>query len=265
MNEKTGASDSEQVLCELDAEGIATLSINNPARRNAVNPDMRNALREHLSRLMIDSKCRAIIITGTQGHFSAGADVSKFGVKNLLDARARQAHAIKTIPLIAEGPKPVVAAIEGYCLGMSMGIAMACDYIVAASDAKLCVAAPKIGVSAEEHGLAFTVPRRLGWTGVARRILQVAPMLTGDECGAIGLVDEVTAPGEALGAARRVAIEFGNAPPAAFALTKIAMSEGLQDALRRELDHQAALLLTQDHEEGKRAFADKRKPTFTGD
>lgn len=263
MSDWHGANQTEQLRMDHD-DGIVTLSFNQPERRNAINPDMRNALRESLIRLMRSDECRAIVIAGVGGHFSAGGDISQFGIKNLLDARARQAFGIQTIPLIAEGPKPVIAAIEGSCFGMAMGYAMACDYVVAASDAKISAGATRIGLTAEEHGLTFTVPKRVGW-GTAKKLLMLSTVLSGEEAGRIGLVDEVTAPGGALQAAQRMAREFAAVAPAAFALTKMAMAEGLQQALRTELDHQSAVLLTRDHEEGKQAFREKRKPQFTGD
>lgn len=251
------------ILMERDG-ALAIITLNNPARLNAINPDMRNAVRHHLEELMDDPECRAIVLTGAAGNFSAGGDVSKFGQSGLLGGRSRQALGIRTIPLIAAGPKPVVAAVEGYCYGMAMGYAMACDYVVASVTARFCSAAPKIGLSAQEHGLVWSVPKRIGWAK-AKKLLTLATVVSGEEAGRIGLADEVVGAGEALAAAKAVAMEFASVAPVAFALTKSAMAAGLDEALRVELDHQSAILLTKDHEEGKRAFLEKRPPVFRGE
>lgn len=240
----------------------AILTLDYPARRNALAVPMRARLVGALDTLSADRAVRAIVITGADGVFSAGGDISGMDAADLAAGRERFRLTHRLVSAIITHAKPVLAAVEGWCVGAGLSLALCCDTIVAASDARFAAGFGKVGLMAD-LGLAHTLPRRVG-EGRARQILLYGEQMTADEAGRIGLVDHVVAPGAALPAALERAARFADAAPLPLALTKAFLARGLADALALECDYQSALFATADHAEGKAAFLGKRKPVFTG-
>lgn len=245
------------------ADGIATLTLRTEGKLNAFTPLMRDALTQRLRELNDDPDCRAIVLTGADGNFSAGADLAGWGEKTVRECRVRLKRG--GTPLIRElvaGAKPVIAAVEGYAYGAGLALACACDYLVAADGAKFCCAFTRVGFI-PDLGLMYTLPRRVGHAK-AMQMITLADVVEAERALQLGLVDEVVAKGAALHRAKEMALRYADAPPLAFELVKGAMSRGLDVMLQAELDLQPMPWLSEDHEEGKRAFAEKRKPRFKG-
>jgi len=244
---------------------VAVLTLHFPAKRNAFCLQMRTQLRERLEAAMADAAVRAVVVAGADGHFCAGGDISEMESRTLLQNRERWALVTALIRLIALGPKPVVAAVEGFAMGAGLSIAALSDHVVAARDARFGAAFVKVGLM-PDMGALWSLQHRVG-RAKAREILGLARVFDGVEAGRIGLANEVAEPGAALARAMAVAQEYACLPPVALALLKSALSEGVEDlgaAIRTEVEFQAVAMGTQDHAEAVRAFLDKRAPSFEG-
>jgi enoyl-CoA hydratase/carnithine racemase len=244
---------------------VAVLTLSFPARRNAYCLQMREQLRERLEAVMADAEVRAIVITGAAGHFCAGGDISEMKERTLLENRERWNLVTTLIGLIALGPKPVVAAVEGSAMGAGLSLAALSDYVVTARDAKFGAAFVKMGLL-PDMGALWSVQQRVG-PAKAREILGLARSFDGTEAGRIGLANEVVEPGQALARAMAAAQEYAALPPVATALLKSALAQGtdsLDAAIRSEVEFQAVAMGSGDHTEAVRAFSEKRSPKFEG-
>lgn len=245
---------------------VAVLTLTYPARRNAFCLQMRTQLRDRLEATMADPEVRALVVTGAQGHFCAGGDISEMAPRTLLQNRERWNLVTGLVRQIALGPKPVVAAVEGTAMGAGLSIAALCDHVVAARDAKFGAAFVKVGLL-PDMGALWSLQHRVG-RAKARAIFGLGRTFDGVEAGRIGLADEVAEPGEALTRATAVAEEYAALPPVASALIKSAMAQGvdgLEAAIRTEVDYQVVAMDSADHGEAVRAFMEKRVPRFTGE
>ena len=194
--------------------------------------------------------------------FCSGGDISGMDVTDALQGRERLRRAHRSIRLLAAGTKPVVAAVEGWCVGAGLSLACACDLIVAAEDARFMAGFGKVGLMGD-LGLPFTLPARVG-AGRARRILMLHAQVTAAEGERIGLVEEVVPRGQTLPVAQERARFLAAQAPAPMALTKAMLTAGLDAALETERHFQTMLFLSADHREGRTAFLEKREPRFGG-
>jgi 2-(1,2-epoxy-1,2-dihydrophenyl)acetyl-CoA isomerase len=240
----------------------AVLTLNYPERRNALAIPMRRALVEALERIEADPALRAIVITGAGGTFCAGGDISGMDVADLAAGRERFRLTHQLVRLLIKGSKPIVAAVEGWCVGAGLSLAMCCDTIIAARDARFAAGFGKIGLIAD-LGLLHTLPARIG-QGRARQVLLYDDPTDAARAEQVGLVDELVEPGVALDAAIARARRFADAAPLPIALTRQWLAAGLDAALDWEREAQSGLFLTADHAEGKAAFLQKRPPRFSG-
>ena len=241
---------------------ILILTLDYPARRNAFAMPIRVGLIAALEKAQSDKDIRAIVVTGAGGHFCSGGDISGMDVKSAMEGRERMRISHQLIRLMVMGSVPIVAAIEGYCVGAGLSLACACDTIVAAEDARLGAGFGRIGLMAD-LGLPHTLPLRVG-QGRARQILLYHNQMTATEAERIGLVDQVVPKGHALQAALEKARFLAEQAPAPMALTKQMLGEGLDRALEQERHFQATLFMTEDFAEGRAAFLGKRQPQFKG-
>jgi enoyl-CoA hydratase/carnithine racemase len=250
-------------LIETREAAIVTLTMRNAGKLNAFSHEIRDGLIDAFRRLNQDAECRAIVLTGADGNFSAGADMQGWGEKSVQECRTRlkRGGAALMREMIA-GSKPIVAAVEGYAYGAGLALCAAADHLVASSASKFCCAFTKVGFI-PDLALMYTLPRRVG-ANKAKQLIALADTIDGIQAEKMGLVDEITAPGAALARARELALRYCEAPPLAFELMKSAFARDLESMIQAELDLQPYAWLSQDHEEGKRAFAEKRKPRFTG-
>ena len=246
-----------------DRDGpTAVLTLDYPERRNALAIPMRRALVEALEGIEADPAVRAVVITGAGGTFCAGGDISGMDVADLAAGRERFRLTHHLVRLMVKGSKPLVAAVEGWCVGAGLSLAMCCDTVLAARDARFAAGFGKIGLVAD-LGLLHTLPARIG-QGRARQVFLYGDTMDAARAEQIGLVDGLTDKGAALDAALASARRFADAAPLPVALTRQWLAAGLDAALDWERDAQSALFLTADHGEGKAAFLQKRQPVFRG-
>jgi len=251
------------ILVERDGP-LAVVTLNRPEKRNALAMPHWLELGRTLHAFAADGTVRAVILTGAGGQFCAGADISEFDSARQ-DANSGDAYA-RAVDSSAEAiialEKPVVAAIEGSCFGGGCGLAMDCDFRIAAKGARFAVPAAKLNIVYNTRDtrnlLSLVGPAH------AKRILFTGDAIDAETALRLGLVDELAeAP---LEAARRLALRIAENAPFSVggakrllnALVAGKPAEELGEALsRRALD-------SEDYKEGRRAFKEKRKPRFTG-
>lgn len=255
----------EIVQVERDG-GVAIVTLNYPQRRNAFSLKMRETLYEVLYRLMhLDSSCQAIVLTGANGVFCAGGDISEMKERTVLDYRERNLLPLNIFRLLVEGPKAVVAAVEGFAMGAGVSMAAASDYVITASNTRYACAFVKVGLM-PDTGLFWSLSQRVGG-GKARELMLTADEFNGEEALRIGFANQLTAPGDALAAALAVAHEYARMPPLAVAHLKTALATGidsLEEAIETEVNLQPILRRSQDHLEATKAFMEKRPAVFVG-
>jgi len=250
------------MLTESRDGATAVLTLDYPERRNALAMPMRQRLVDALEAIEADRDLRAVVITGAGGTFSAGGDISGMNVTDLAAGRERFRLTHRLVRLLIKGSKPVIAAVEGWCVGAGLSVAMCCDTVVAADDARFAAGFGKIGLVAD-LGLLHTLPARIG-QGRARQVFLYGEQIDAARAERIGMIDHVVPPGTALEAAMARAALFHAAAPLPVAMSKQYLAAGLDAALEWERDTQSMLFLTSDHAEGKAAFLGKRTPSFNG-
>ena len=245
-------------------EGVGLVEINRPEARNALNLEVRERLAGAVEMFAADAAIRCIVITGREGNFAAGADIKAMANLGSADMLVQRTH--RYWEAIARCPKPIIAAVEGYALGGGCELAMHADIIVAARTANFGQPEVKLGLMPGAGG----TQRLLRAIGKYKTLMLV---LTGDlfpaeEAERAGLVSLLTAEGEALAHALRLAEKIAKMPPLAVEQIKEAVVNGedapLETALRLERKAFQLLLDTQDKREGVAAFIEKRKPLFRG-
>lgn len=250
------------MLIEERRGAVVVLTLNYPERRNALAMTMRQSLLDAFERIEADAGVRAVVVTGANGAFSAGGDISGMNVDAFAAGRERFRLTHKLVRLMVEGSKPIVAAVEGYAVGAGLALALLCDTIVAGQDAKFAAGFGKVGLVAD-FGLLHTLPKRVG-EGVARQILLYGEQIGVEDAARIGLIDHVAPQGGALDVALARAALLAASAPLPIAMTRSYLARGLAEALEWERNTQATLFLTPDHAEGKAAFLEKRAPNFAG-
>ncbi|HEV7931600.1 MAG TPA: crotonase/enoyl-CoA hydratase family protein [Actinomadura sp.] len=253
---------SDEVLVEVDG-GVAVITINRPKARNAVNGAVAQGVASALDELDERKDVSVIVITGAGGTFCAGMDLKGFLTGENPMAGGRGFGGITEKP----PAKPVIAAVEGYALAGGCEIALSCDMIVASSEAKFGVPEVKRGLVAGAGGL-LRLPQRIPY----HIAMEVA--LTGDHYPAarmaeLGLVNRVTEPGEALAAAKELALKVAENAPLALAATKRVIVESADwsrdEAFAKQGDIINPVFVSKDAAEGATAFAEKRKPVWKGE
>jgi enoyl-CoA hydratase/carnithine racemase len=241
---------------------VLTITLNRPQQKNAVDHAVAVQLTAALDRLDADPDVSAGVLTGAGGTFCAGMDLKAFarGELPVLDGRGFGGLTRATVR------KPLVAAVEGWALGGGFELALGCDLIVAASDARFGTPEVTHGLVPSEGGL-LRLPRRIPYH-VALRVLLTGDPLSAAEASRYGLVDELTAPGAALERARALAARIARNAPLALAAVKqvLRATQGLDDraAFERQDQMIAGLLSSDDVREGAQAFAEKRAPVWQG-
>lgn len=242
--------------------GVLTLTLDYPARRNALAQPLREALHDALDAAQGDDAVGAVVVTGAGGTFCAGGDLTGMDIADAAAGRERMRRTHRLVRLMVAGRLPVVAAVEGWCVGAGLSLACACDTIVAAEDARFMAGFGKVGLM-PDLGLPFTLPARIG-SARARQLFLYNTQLAAPEAEHFGLVDRIAPKGQALAAAMELGKTLAAQAGLPIALTKRMLAEGLDRALEDERHFQTLCFLSEDHAEGKAAFLGKREPRFGG-
>lgn len=258
-----------QLVEQRREDGIVILTLSVPERRNAISLEMRKQLARELRAACADSACRAIVLTGAGGNFCSGGEVKPVngGASSPDPQGTRRNVAIlhEIVRMLVAGPKPTVAAVEGFAYGAGFSLAAACDHLVAAAGAKFCASFGRIGLMADA-GLIWSLSQRVG-ASHARNILLTGRVVEAEDARQMGLANTLTGPGQALDAALEAAREMTHAAPLATAAMKAVLARGplsLETVLAAEADLQPMLTMSQDYVEGRAAFRERRPPVFRG-
>ncbi|MBK89007.1 MAG: enoyl-CoA hydratase [Gammaproteobacteria bacterium] len=262
------------VLLETLDRGIATLTMNRPEARNAMSGEMIAALLEALPRLGADNSVRCVVLTGAGGAFCAGGDVKGFaaggggGTPPTLEQRAQTLRpGFEVARLLHELPKPTLAAIPGAAAGAGLSLALACDLRIAVDSAKMTTAFAKVGLSGD-YGMSYFLPLLVGQSK-ARELLFSAPLVTGVEALALGLINRAVSADDYEAAVQAWATELSQGATVAIGYMKknlnSAATSTLSELLDREAAHMARCFTTQDHKQAVQAFVAKEAPLFAGE
>jgi enoyl-CoA hydratase len=256
----------QSVLINIEGR-VATITINRPDKLNALNIPTRAAIVDALDELERNSAVRVVVLTGAgEKAFIAGADIAEFEGRTGV-AQYRVMSAPGSVFLAAEQfPKPLIAAINGFCLGGGCELAMACDIRLAADTAKLGQPEINLGILPGGGGTQ-RLPRLVG-LGAAYKLLYTGEMISAAEALRIGLVDEVLPAADLKTRVGALAEAIATKSPVALRLIK----EGVRASARTSLDEGMRLerilfglaFSSEDKEEGVKAFLAKRKPEFQG-
>ena len=256
-------------------DGVMTITMNRPERRNALHPDMYPAFDRALTAARFDDGIRAVMITGAGKAFCAGGDVQAMRARNegggspmtiedrITDLRYRQGQVSAAIH---EHPKVVIAAIPGPAAGAGLSIALACDLRIASENAILTTAFSKVGFSGDFGGSWFLT--QLVGTAKARELYFSADRIEAKEAEQLGIVNRVVSDtlfeDEAMAWAKKIA----SGPTVALRYIKENLNRAIRFDLRTCLDAEAIAMSrlgsTHDHQEAVKAFLEKRDPTFEG-
>lgn len=253
-------------------DGLVTITLNRPDRKNAIDAQAWNELDRTFIELAIDPDARAVILTGAGGNFSAGADLS--GNKTGLGLTGRPVQPIVTemrivgdiILRLARLPKPTLAVVDGVCVGVAMGLAFACDLVLASDRARFSEIFAKRGI-ALDGGTSWLLPRRIG-LGKAKELAFFADFVDAKEAERIGLVNKVVTAAELDAAAEEWGRRLAGGPTLALSLSKrmldASSSVTLAQALEDEARSQHITYSSKDMREGFTAYMERRDPRFSG-
>lgn len=251
------------VLVDRPDPRIARICINRPERRNAFDPEVRDALLEACEAAVYDDSVRVIVLGSANKVFCAGGDVTGMKDMSAEAGRARMAKSHRLVRMMLEADKPIVSAVEGYAVGAGAGLALWADTVVLGEGAVMGIPFFKLGL-VPDYAIFHTLPRRVGLAR-ARQILLYGRNYKGKAALEIGLCDEVVPDAEVADRALALARELADQPRHAVSLTKMQLSlwpTSLAAALEMENMAQSLGFQTADFKEGRAAFLDKRKPKF---
>ena len=268
MNARPIALDTSKILAEVN-DGVGWLTFNNPERRNAVSLEMWQGLAQATSAFEADPEVRVVVLRGAGGRsFAAGADISEFEQHR---ANAEQKKRYGELAAgghrgLAKLSKPLIAMIQGFCIGGGLAIALSADLRFATPGSRFAIPAAKLGLGYDYPGLAALA--RLVGPSATKDILFSARMLDADEALRIGLINFVVDEAELESRVREYAARVAANAPMTVHAVKIAM----QVFERYSADPGSAEIATlvdacfnsDDYKEGRRAFMEKRTPRFSG-
>lgn len=250
------------VLLSDDSDGVRTLTLNRPHRKNAINPQLWIALRDALNEAGRDRGVRALVITGSGGSFCSGADIS---VRDDIHPKYKLQRLTDVALALHELPIPTVAKVTGVAVGAGWNLALGCDLVVATPESTFSQIFSKRGLSIDLG--SWLLPKLVGLQQ-AKRLTLLAETIDAAQAHALNLVTWVVPAAEIDAFVKDVTDRLVAGPPIALAQTKTLLNEGadrtLRDALANEARAQVVNFATADARAAYAAFAQRREPSFTG-
>jgi len=252
------------------SDAVATVTLDRPDAMNALDTELKVALRDTLAALAEDDAVRAVVLTGSGRAFCVGQDLAEHA-RNLRDDRDAvwstvPEHYTPIATLLATMPKPVVAAVNGTAAGAGAAFAFACDFRVAAESAKFTMAFSAVGLSADS-GSSWTLPRLVGLTK-AKELLMLGPTLTAAQAFELGLLTEVVVADQVATRARELAVRLAQGPTLALGAIRQALAysagHGLAESLAFEQQMMELTGSSDDHADAVASFLQKQTPVFKG-
>jgi len=247
-------------------DGIATVTLNRPKVLNALNDQVFNELADAASDLSADDSVRAVIITGGEKVFAAGADISQMAAASAVDIATGANPSYRAFQLIENMPKPVIASISGFALGGGCELTLVADVRIAADNAQFGLPEIKLGILPGAGGTQ-RLPRLIG-EGKAKELIFSGDFIKAEEALRIGLVNKVVPADQLAEETKKMAKKFAAQGAVALRLAKSAVNEGLRMDLDAGLKYEhkcfSLLFATEDQKEGMKAFLEKRPAKFQG-
>jgi enoyl-CoA hydratase/carnithine racemase len=268
MTTKPEPAAEEKLLARLDGP-VGHIVFNNPARHNAVSLEMWTRMHALLGEFAADPALRVLVVSGAGGKaFVSGADISKFESEraSMEAVKVYNAASARAYELLFNFPKPTIAKIQGYCVGGGMNLAVCCDLRICTADARFAIPAARLGLGYGYGG----VNRLAEIVGISRamELFFTARQFPAEEALLMGLVNRVVPGGEIDAAIGEVTGQIAeNAPMTIATIKAVAREIGKPESARdlAKLDRMVeACFASSDYVEGRRAFMEKRKPSFTG-
>ncbi|WP_201575733.1 enoyl-CoA hydratase [Psychrobacter immobilis] len=252
------------IICETLDSGVSVIRLNRPKVRNALNTELREKMAEIFIKLNDDPKTKAIVLTGGDKVFAAGADINDFLTAKTVDVYLR--HSERYWDAITNCRKPIIAAVNGYALGGGCELAMHADIIVAGKSAKFGQPEIKIGLMPGAGGTQRLF--RVIGKHKAKKLILTGDMISADAAGQMGLVSEVVEDEATINRAIEIAEQLAGYSPIALTQIKEVANLGvdmqLQAALALERKAFQILFDTEDQKEGAKAFLEKRDANYKG-
>lgn len=246
--------------------GVATITLDRPEKKNALDRPMRVALPRIFEQVQDDVSIRAVVLTGGGTDFCAGADVREMGGGGIADSMTRVEILHRMVRSLVRTDVPVIAAVRGVCIGVGWSMALACDYIIAAPDTRFQFAFRHIGL-APDGGAVHFLSRNLGPIR-AKSLVYSGRFVSGDEAMALGLVSELAPADGVVDRAQALALELSESPTLSLRMIKrqfaAAEAQTFEEALAGEMAMQPLMIRSDDFREGTLAFQEKRRARFTG-
>jgi len=270
MSHSAQPSSASPLIHELKHEGVTILVMNRPDRLNALNNDLAVALNQVLGRIAEDDSIRVLVITGGGRAFCAGGDLAVIG-------KGRATGATQELePLLRSGmqavlkirtmPQPVIAAVNGPAAGAGMNIALAADIRIASEEATFGQNFAKVGLFPDFGGTYF-LPQLVG-PAKAAELFYTGEMIDAKTALELGIVNRVVPSAQLEAEVKALAQKISDGPPVAVRAVKKALfgseKKKLMEALEHEVQEQIRCYLSEDCNEGIRAFFEKRTPRFQG-
>ncbi len=251
---------------------VATVSLNRPDKKNPLTFDSYIEIRDTFRDLIDAEDIDAVVISGASGNFSSGGDVheiigplTKMDMKGLLRFTRMTGDLVKAI---RGCPQPVIAAVEGSCVGAGAIIAMASDLRFGTAESKTAFLFTKVGLAGCDMGACAMLPRIIG-QGRAAELLFTGRNMGGEEAERWGFFNRLCEPDSVLQEAQEMAAKLAAGPNFAHMMTKTQLDKewamSLDAAIEAEAQAQAICMQTRDFERAYQAFVSKEKPTFEGD
>ncbi len=252
------------------SDGVATVTLNRPDAMNALNTELKVALRDVLLAAAEDPEVRAVLLTGSGRAFCVGQDLAEHAQNLQGDLDAVWAtvpeHYTPIATTLATMPKPVVAAVNGVAAGAGAAFAFACDFRIVADTAGFNMAFSAVGLSADS-GSSWTLPRLVGMAKAKELLLQPSTVPAAQALE-LGLATEVLPAEQVAGRARELAVRLAAGPTVAYGAIRRSLAFSVGHGIDESLDYERQMMEltggTEDHRAAVTAFLGKAEPTFRG-
>lgn len=246
---------------------VLNLLLNRPASRNALSPEMRQSMLDQIAFAARSPDVRVVVLRGAGGHFCSGGDVStQGGERTGVDSVDRLLFGRRVVEAITNLARPVVAVVEGYAVGAGFSLAMACDLVVAHSDARFSAIFSKRGLI-PDLGSSYHLPRLVGLQR-AKEMVMTGRMVEMEEAHRLGIVSHVWSGERFEQNVQQFVADIADKPTVALATAKRILNRSFESDLSTMLEletlGQALASQTRDHKHAVEAFRSKTLPEFTG-
>ncbi len=272
MHKRSFASYQAQHFLWEASGKVATITLNRPEKKNPLTFDSYAELRNLFRDLTYADDIKVVIVTGAGGNFSSGGDVfeiigplTEMSMPELVEFTRMTGDVVKAMRAC---PQPIIAAVDGVCVGAGAMLALASDFRYGTPNCKTAFLFTRVGLAGCDMGACTLLPRVIG-QGRASELLYTGRSMTADEGLQWGFFNAICAPDEVLAKAQSMAEELASGPTFAHAMTKKLLHRewamGLDEAIDMEAEAQAICMQTQDFCRAYEAFVAKQKPVFQGD